>query len=133
MAAVSDELPSVEAPWVFGPYQYGWTGLKPIPDQALWVGQWLAWGTPGLLVKPPYLYLTVPGFIGGVYYPGQVFNLTTRLNRMITPEQTPSQMRAWIQEGHLYLMELMHAFQVYSASEMPPKMFLFPTEIDPWQ
>lgn len=123
-----NKFPTMGDPWTFGPYRYCWTGLKPLPDHVIIVGQWVAWGS-GL----PYLYVTVPGFIGGVYYPGQVFNLTTRMNRMITPEQTPEEILGWIREGMGYLMELMDVFQQYPGIDMPLKTFFFPTELSSWQ
>ena len=103
------EFPEFGAPWVFGSYYYAWTGLKPFPDQAALVGQWLAWPSTLIQHNPsiPALYVTVPGFITGIYQLGNVFNLMTKDNRWITHQTNPEQALTWIREGHMLLLDLM--------------------------
>jgi hypothetical protein len=98
------EFPTLTDPWTFGSYRYGWTGLKPLPNTDIWVGQWLAWG-------PQYLYVNVPGFVSGTYHPGYVFNLTG-FNRYITHETGEGQIVSWIRQGQMDLMDLMATMTV---------------------
>lgn len=100
--------PTVDQPKRYRTYDYHWTGLKAHQDRTFVVGQWLAWPIRGSVEKPPYLYLNVPNFIGGVYHPGYVFDISPK-QRWIDPSTSEDQIRAWILEGERYLVQLMDA------------------------
>ncbi len=109
-----------------GAYRYHWTGLKSGFENSYLVGQWLAWPTPnrnGTYAynpdhEPPYLYVNVPGFVGGVYHPGHSFNIASR-ERFIIPGTSEDQIHAWIGEGERYLVKLMNAYCDRTAAQTP--------------
>ena len=120
-----------------GAYRYHWTGLKSGLDNAWMCGQWLAWPTPDARgvyrydpdVRPPYLYVNVPGFVGGVYHPGHSFSIVSR-DRFILPGTHADQIHGWIAEGELYLRELMETYSDLKASKVRALLYHFPLDAE---
>lgn len=92
-------------------YDLSWTGWKAQPDSYMLVGQWIATRRDLLLagdmsIPGASLYVNVPGFIGGYYHPWNVFNLTTRYERVCTPQTSDAQAQAWLTQGLGYITQL---------------------------
>lgn len=105
---------------VHGAYRYHWTGLKRNIDNSYLVGQWLAWPaeTPCDDDHVPYLYVNVPGFVGGCYAPGHVFNLQSNGRFILSGATSPDQAREWILRGRLYLHRLMGTYERTRARDL---------------
>ena len=109
-----------------------WTGWKSSLEHTMQVGQWLAWrqGTfhygpmPGgsyardgqfdiskrttviLDERACYLYVSVPGMIGGRYYPYQVLNCAQRSEHLVTLATPEAVKDAYVAEGYGYIHKL---------------------------
>lgn len=95
-----------------GPYRVHWTGWKASTQTNFLVGQWLAWPVvrPTTGDEPPYLYLSVPGMIGGPYLPGCVFNISNH-DVVVTDETTEDERAVLIDQGYNYMLQLVDRFR----------------------
>lgn len=90
------QWPTWDRPLNYQGYLAHWTGWKSHTDSAMQFGQWLAWPMKGFGQRDfpdrqPYLYVAVPGMIGGAYFAGACFNITTFDDRVVdaaTPVET---------------------------------------------
>lgn len=129
MSAAS-EWPTPDHPRMYRGYAYHWTGWKGGIDNAWLCGQWLAWPLRGFgHVDVPdrelYLYLNVPGFVGGVYHPGAVFNITNR-GRYVDYTTPVGQSDAWLDEGETYIRQLIDVFAGQTALKGWAPLYNFP-------
>jgi len=116
LGAAGDKKPPRFDP--FENYLLHFTGWKPSYDGAMYVGQWLAWPSLGFgqsneLVpdREPYLYLNVPGMIGGLYAPGDTFNVSNRQREPVLWQTSERERQALISEGREYIEQLVRVFQ----------------------
>lgn len=103
-------------------YTYFWTGLKASHENSWKVGQWLAWplrgfGHADVVDREPYLYVSIPGCIGGPYIAGSVFNITNR-NRIITYETPDWMVEMWVDEGERYIRQLIEAYHGHPSDSL---------------
>lgn len=109
-----DGWPTVHQPLVRGTHEIHWTGWKASQEHNWLVGQWIAWprrvgpGPNGRLTVP-FLYVNVPGFIGGPYRPGNVFHLGSR-TRLVMLDASDDTLGKYIEEGRGYIIQLADAF-----------------------
>lgn len=106
----------------YGPYRYYWSGLKRNIDHSYLVGQWLACPLNADALDghhEPYLYVNVPGFVGGAYAPGYTFNLQSNGRFIIDGATSPDQARTWILRGRDHLLQLMERFRTTTARDLP--------------
>lgn len=100
---------------LYGRYACRWTGWKGSVESDWRVGQWLGWplagmGQPDFPDREPYLYVNVPGFVGGVYLPGAVFNLSS-YGRVVDPTTPRAKADRWLLQGVNYLHQLITQYQ----------------------
>jgi hypothetical protein len=115
-------------------YTYFFSGIIGAQDTTLKVGHWLGWPLRGFQQRDvpdreSFLYVSVPGFIGGPYLTGMMFNLTQRGGRHITFDIPSSVVESWIDEGEIYIRQLIEAYHGKSAATISNHAgFTFPQE-----
>ncbi len=122
-------LPGQLAPYQYLDYEIHFTGYKPSYESNLYQGQWLAWPirrsadpTPD---EQPYLYVNVPGMIGGPFQPGSVFNLVSR-NRHVSAATSEVDRQAYVAEGRTYIEQLVRLFHQTTAERAYYGLYTFP-------
>ena len=107
-----ERYPTIDQPEILHGYGLHWSGLIPSVENSYLVGQWLAWPTQETrraIEDPPFFYVIVPGFCGGVYYPGYSFNISGR-GRFVLSDTPHKQIHAWIREGEGYLIQMVSEY-----------------------
>ena len=120
--AAPQPFPTESQPLIYRDYRLFWTGWKAAQDHTWGCGQWIAWplighGQAHFPARAPYLYLSVPGFIGGPYRPGSVFNICNR-DRVMMEDTPVAQRDRWVLEGQGYLQQLVDAYRGMRAADL---------------